>query len=401
VKPSTEAVEVSPSVSVPSCVKELFWPRQGHYEIAVFGFDDTFGGEFVTGSNGNAVSFFRGAKYRALITGGAGFLGSHLAEALLSQGHEVLILDDLSTGNIHNIRDLKDNQRLRYWIDTLANKPLLSELVDECDIVFHLAAAVGVRLIVENPVHTIETNVSGTELVLKAACKKKKPVFLASTSEVYGKSAQVSFREDDDLVLGATTRGRWSYAASKLVDEFLALAYLKEKKLPVYVARFFNIVGPRQSGRYGMVLPTFVTQALSGDDVTVFGSGKQTRCFCYVGDAVLAIIGLIQRPEAVGEIFNIGSDREISIEDLARRVIARLGSKSGIRRVPYEMAYEQGFEDMLRRVPSLEKITGLTGWRAVTSLDTCIDLVAHHLEQKGRRPESKLMPAECTVAAGS
>lgn len=354
----------------------------------------------MTGSNGNGVSFFRGGKYRALITGGAGFLGSHLAEALLSQGHEVLILDDLSTGNIQNIRDLKENQGLRYWIDTLANRPLLSELVDECDIVFHLAAAVGVRLIVESPVHTIETNVTGTELVLKAACKKRKPVFVASTSEVYGKSAQVPFREDDDLVLGPTTRGRWSYAASKLLDEFLALAYLKEKKLPVYVARFFNIVGPRQSGRYGMVLPTFVSQAMSGDDVTVFGSGKQTRCFCYVGDAVLAIIGLVQKAEAVGEIFNIGSDQEISIEDLARRVIARLGSKSGIRRVPYEMAYEQGFEDMLRRIPSLEKITALTGWRPVTSLDTCIDRVAHQLEQKVRRPEAKAVLVESTVATG-
>jgi nucleoside-diphosphate-sugar epimerase len=354
----------------------------------------------VTNSNGNGVSFFRDRKFRALITGGAGFLGSHLAEALLSQGHEVLILDDLSTGSIQNVRDLKENRGLRYWIDSLANKPLLSELVDECDIIFHLAAAVGVRLIVESPVHTIETNVAGTELVLKAACKKKKPVFIASTSEVYGKSARVPFCEVDDLVLGTTTRGRWSYAATKLLDEFLALAYLKEKKLPVYVVRFFNIVGPRQSGRYGMVLPNFVSQAMSGEDVTVFGSGKQTRCFCYVGDAVKAIIGLIQRPEAVGEIFNIGSDHEISIEDLADRVIARLGSRSRIRRIPYEMAYEQGFEDMMRRIPSLEKITGLTGWRPVTSLDTCIDLVAKQLEQRARRPEAKAAPAESTVAAG-
>src|SRR5438874_13163509 len=268
----------------------------------------------MSNSNGNGVSAFAGRKFRALITGGAGFLGFHVAEALLKEGHEVLILDDLSTGNAQNLHELKEHRGLQYWIDSIANRPLLAELVDECDIVLHLAAAVGVRLIVESPVRTIETNVNGTELVLKAANKKKKPVFIPSTSEVYGKSTQVPFREDDDVVLGRSTKGRWSYAASKLLDEFLALAYWKEKKLPVFVVRFFNIVGPRQSSRYGMVLPNFVSQAMSGEDVTVFGTGKQTRCFCFVGDAVKAILGLIQRPEAVGEIFNIGSDQEISIE---------------------------------------------------------------------------------------
>lgn len=342
---------------------------------------------------------FGGRKFCALITGGAGFLGSHLAQALLQEGHEVLILDDLSTGNVQNLRELKDQRGLQYWIDSIANKPLLAELVDESDIIFHLAAAVGVRLIVESPVHTIETNVTGTELILKAANKKKKPVFIASTSEVYGKSAQVPFHEDDDLVLGATTKGRWSYAASKLLDEFLALAYWKEKKLPVFVARFFNIVGPGQSARYGMVLPNFVSQAISGEGLTIFGTGKQTRCFCYVGDAVKAIIGLIQKPEAVGEIFNIGSDQEISVEELAHRVISRLDSRSSVRHIPYEIAYEQGFEDMLRRVPSLEKIRRLTGWQPVTTLDTCIDLVAHRLQQRAAWAEAKSTPHSSSLAA--
>lgn len=351
-------------------------------------------------SNGNGAGLFGNRKFCALITGGAGFLGSHLAGELLERGHRVLILDDLSTGNIQNLRCLQERGGLQYWIDALANRQLLAELVDECDVIFHLAAAVGVRLIVESPVRTIETNVNGTELVLKAANKKKKPVFIASTSEVYGKSAQVPFREDDDLVLGTTSKGRWSYAASKLLDEFLALAYWKEKKLPVFVARFFNIVGPRQSSRYGMVLPNFVSQALAGEDVTVFGTGKQSRCFCYVGDVVKAIIELIQRPEAVGEIFNLGSDEEISIEGLAHRVIARLGSSSRVRYVPYEIAYEQGFEDMPRRIPSLEKIQRLIAWQPVTSLDTCIDLVAH--ERRGDQMQKKPIALRASgLAAGS
>lgn len=352
----------------------------------------------MTGYNGNGSSIFSSGKFCALITGGSGFLGSHLAAVLLEAGHKVLVLDDLSTGNIQNLRDFRENPRFQYSIDSIGNKQLLAELVDECDIIFHLAAAVGVRLIVESPVHTIETNVTGTELILKAANKKRKPVFIASTSEVYGKSTRVPFREDDDLVLGTTTKGRWSYAASKLLDEFLALAYWKEKKLPVFIARFFNIVGPRQSGRYGMVLPSFVSQALSGEEVTVFGTGKQTRCFCDVGDAVRGILDIIHKPEAVGEIFNLGSDQEISIEDLAQRVIGRLGSKSVIRRVPYEVAYGQGFEDMQRRVPSLEKIKRLIGWEPLTSLDTCIDLVAKH--QRDNLNVSQPAPRSTRVAAG-
>ena len=352
-------------------------------------------------SNGNGVSLFGGRRFRALITGGAGFLGSHLAEALSNEGHEVLVLDDLSTGNIQNLRKFREHHGVQYWIDSIANRSLLAELVDECHIIFHMAAAVGVRLIVESPVHTIETNVNGTELVLKAANKKKKPVFIASTSEVYGKSAQVPFCEDDDLVLGPTSKGRWSYAASKLLDEFLALAYWKEKKLPVFIARFFNIVGPRQSSRYGMVLPNFVSQAMSGRDVTVFGTGEQTRCFCYVGDAVKAIMGLIQRPEALGEIYNVGSDQETSIEELAYQVIGHLHSKSSVRRIPYEIAYEQGFEDMLRRVPSLEKIKSLIGWQPVTSLDTCIDLVARQFEQEAAHAKAKQPLRASGLAAGS
>jgi len=377
----------------------LEFARQRWEAISGSKIDPSKRGKHVTGSNGSGVSLFGKQKYRALITGGAGFLGSHLAEALLTEGHEVLVLDDLSTGSIGNIQPLKQHSHFRYRIDSLASKSVLAELVDECDIVFHMAAAVGVRLIVESPVRTIETNVNGTELVLKAASKKKKPVFVASTSEVYGKSTQVPFREDDDLVLGSTVKGRWSYAASKLLDEFLALAYWKEKKLPVFVVRFFNIVGPRQSSRYGMVLPNFVMQAMSGTDVTVFGTGKQTRCFCYVGDAVKAIIGLVQSPEAVGEIYNIGSDDEISIEDLARRVIARLGSNSSISHIPYEQAYEQGFEDMQRRVPSLEKITRLIGWQPVTSLDACIDRVAQKFEQRLDRPKAQSVPRETGLAA--
>lgn len=326
----------------------------------------------------DAVSSPTKPRVRILITGGAGFFGSHLAEALLHQNQEVFILDDLSTGSVENIRHLKKYPGFHYWFDSVANKHLLAELVDECDVIVHLAAAVGVRLIVESPVRTIETNVTGTELVLRAASRKRKLVFIASTSEVYGKSTRVPFHENDDLVIGATTKGRWSYAASKALDEFLALAYWKEKRVPVIVARFFNIVGPRQTSRYGMVLPNFVNQALEDADVTVFGTGQQTRCFCYVGDAVKAVLQLLGSPDAVGEVFNIGSDRELSIEKLARLVIGRLKSKSQVRFVPYDQAYEEGFEDMLRRVPALDKIETLTGWRPEMSIDTCIDLVARY-----------------------
>lgn len=319
---------------------------------------------------------------RFLITGGAGFIGSHVAEALLARGDEVFILDDLSTGSMENVRHLKPLPRLHYCIDSVMNKNLLAELVDESDIVLHLAAAVGVRLIVESPVYTIETNIKGTELVLQAAHKKKKTVLITSTSEVYGKSNSIPFCEDDDLVLGPTVKGRWSYAASKAIDEFLALAYWKEKRLPVIIVRLFNTVGPRQVGRYGMVLPNFVRQAMAGRAITVFGTGKQTRCFCYVEDAVKAILKLLETPEAVGEVFNIGSDEEISVEELAWRVKDRLGSNSEIHYISYDQAYEPGFEDMPRRVPSIKKIEKYIGWRAQTSLDESIERIAAYFREK-------------------
>lgn len=320
---------------------------------------------------------------RVLITGGAGFIGSHLAEALLSRGDKVYILDDLSTGSMENIRHLKDLPGFHYQIDSVMNKPLLGEMVDEIDLVIHLAAAVGVRLIVESPVRTIDTNIRGTEFVLEAAQKKKKVVFIASTSEVYGKSTSIPFCEDGDLVMGATVKGRWSYAASKALDEFLGLAYWKEKKLPVIIGRFFNTIGPRQTGRYGMVVPNFVRQALDNKPITVFGTGKQTRCFCYVGDVVAALLKLVENQQAVGQVFNIGSSEEISIEGLANLIKTKLKSVSEIRHVPYDQAYEEGFEDMLRRVPDITKIEKYVGWRPSTSLDVTIDLVSQYFKETG------------------
>ena len=319
---------------------------------------------------------------RYLITGGAGFIGSHLAEALLSRGDEVFILDDLSTGSVENVRHLKKDPRFHYFFDSIINKHLLAELVDESDVVFHLAAAVGVRLIVESPVRTLETNVHGTQLVLDAASKKRKLVFTTSTSEVYGKSDKVPFHEDADLVLGATTIGRWSYAASKALDEFLALSYWKEKKLPVIVARLFNTVGPRQTGRYGMVLPNFVRQALGDLPITVYGNGQQSRCFCDVRDTVEAMLRLIGNDRAVGEVVNIGNDEEISMEGLAGVVRERAKSRSPITFTPYEQAYEPGFEDMLRRIPSLEKLQRLTGFRPTTSLRHIVDRVIADFRKK-------------------
>jgi UDP-glucose 4-epimerase len=319
---------------------------------------------------------------KALITGGAGFIGSHLADELLAQGHEAMVLDNLSTGSIENIAHLKGRPGFAYTIDSVTNESLLAELIDQNDVVFHLAAAVGVKLIVEQPVHTIETNVHGTEVVLKHANKKKKLVFVASTSEVYGKSTDVPFREGADLVLGATVRHRWAYACSKLLDEFLALAYWKEKKLPVVVVRLFNTVGPRQTGQYGMVLPTFVRQALAGQPITVYGDGTQSRSFTYVADVVGALIKLAHEPRAVGEVFNIGNTEEVSIGTLAQRVKALSGSESPIQLIPYDEAYEAGFEDMPRRVPDISKVNALVGYEPQMGLDDIIRTVIEHFRQR-------------------
>ena len=308
-------------------------------------------------------------RLRILITGGAGFIGSHLSDAYLQRGDEIFIIDDLSTGSIENIRHLKEHPRFHYTIENVHNQPVTAELVDQCDVIFHLAAAVGVKLIVESPVRTIETNVHGTEVVLSLANKKKKKVLIASTSEVYGLSTEVPFREDGNLVMGATTKGRWSYACSKAIDEFLALAYWREKKLPTVVVRLFNTVGPRQTGQYGMVIPTFVKQALSGRPITVFGDGKQSRCFGYVGDVVGALMKLMDDESAVGEVFNIGSNQEISIMDLARKVKELTNSESEIVLIPYDEAYEEGFEDMPRRIPDISKVNAQVGFQPEMSLE--------------------------------
>jgi UDP-glucose 4-epimerase len=316
---------------------------------------------------------------RHLITGGAGFIGSHLCDELLARGDEVHVLDDLSTGSIENIRHLKGRPGFDYTIESLNNTAIVAELVDDADVVYHLAAAVGVQLIVESPVRTIETNVHCTEIVLAQASKKKKPVFVASTSEVYGKSRDLPYREDGDLMLGPTVRGRWSYACSKALDEFLAIAHWKERKLPTVVGRLFNTVGPRQTGRYGMVIPNFVRQALADEPLTVFGDGTQSRCFCHVSDVVRAMADLMRRDDAYGEVFNIGADEEISILDLARQVQRMTESKSEITIVPYEEAYEPGFEDMQRRVPDTSKIRSLLGWHPTRSLTEILsDVIDEH-----------------------
>lgn len=319
---------------------------------------------------------------RYLITGGAGFIGSHLAERLLDRGDHVVLLDNLSTGSVENIRHLKSSTRMQYHLDNIENRQLLAELVDDADVIVHLAAAVGVKLIVESPVRTIETNVNGTQLILEAACKKRKLVLTASTSEVYGKSTQVPFHEEADLVLGPTTKGRWSYAASKALDEFLALSYWKEKKLPVIVVRLFNTVGPRQTGRYGMVLPNFVKSALDNTTISIYGNGKQSRCFCDVRDTVEGLVRLMDTDRAVGEVINVGNTEEITIEGLAEKVKERTRSSSPIEYVPYDKAYEPGFEDMMRRVPAVEKLQALTGFRPQTPLDEIIDRVSAFFQQR-------------------
>ncbi len=312
---------------------------------------------------------------KALITGGAGFIGSHLAAALLARGTAVTVIDDLSTGSIENIEPLKAHPGFRYVIDTVLNRPLVAELVDEADVVYHLAAAVGVRLIIESPVRTIETNVRGTEVVLELSAKKRKTVLIASTSEVYGKSTEVPFCEDGDLLLGSTDKGRWSYACSKALDEFLGLAYWREKSVPVIVVRLFNTVGLRQTGRYGMVLPNFVRQALSNETITVFGDGKQSRCFTWVGDVVRALIDLAAHPAAPGQVFNIGSEEEITIRGLAELVRDVTGSKSEIALVPYEVAYAEGFEDMSRRVPDLTKIRRFIQYKQTLDIRSIVERV--------------------------
>jgi len=321
---------------------------------------------------------------RCVITGGAGFIGSHLAEELLRAGHVVTVVDDLSTGRLENIEPLMSEARFRYVIDTVLNRRRMVELVEWADVVFHLAAVVGVKFVIENPVRAIETNVRATELVLELAASKGKKVVFTSTSEVYGKTARAPFREDDDLVLGATWRSRWGYACSKALGEFLALAYWREHGVPGVIARLFNTVGPRQTDRYGMVLPTFVRQALRGEPITVYGDGEQTRSFCWVGDTVRALIALAEHPDAVGHVFNVGNDEEVRIVDLAHRVKALSGSDSPIVFIPYDRAYGDGFEDMRRRVPDLTKIRTLIGYQPTVRLDEILQRVIAHARQSAR-----------------
>ena len=311
---------------------------------------------------------------KALITGGAGFIGSHLAEKLLDENNEVFVVDDLSTGSIENIEHLKENKDFHYVLDTIFNQSTLRELTDKCDIIYHNAAAVGVQLVVQNPVRTIETNVYGTELVLKYANLKKKKTIITSTSEVYGKSLKSSFSENDDLIIGPPNKGRWSYACSKAIDEFLALAYWKEKELPVVITRLFNTVGPRQTGRYGMVVPRFIKCALANEPIPIYGSGKQSRCFTYISDVVDGLIALSEDAKAVGEVFNIGNPEEITIEDLAIRIKRLTNSKSELKYISYNDAYGAGFEDMMRRVPDISKIQKYVGYSPKVPLDKMLEI---------------------------
>ncbi len=323
---------------------------------------------------------------KCLITGGAGFIGSHLAESLITDGHHVTVIDDFSTGSSENLDNVKNSPALDLVEGDILEIPELEYLICRSDIVFHLAAAVGVELVVHDPVKTIMINVHGTERVLKGAERKKTKVIVASTSEVYGKSNHDSFSETDDLLIGPPTHSRWSYASSKLLDEFLAMAYFRSIKLPVTVVRFFNTVGPRQTGRYGMVLPRFVEKAIKGETIEVYGTGKQTRCFCHVSDTIRAVRQLSENTEAIGSVFNIGSREQISINQLAEKVIKRLGSKSKIKHIPYEKAYEPGFEDMLKRVPDTGKISKLINWNPNHSLNEIIDSVASYIQKKQAQP---------------
>lgn len=310
---------------------------------------------------------------RVLITGGAGFVGSHLADAYLERGDEVVVIDDLSTGSRENVAHLLDSPRFQLHVADVRNEKLLDEVMADCDAVFHLAAAVGVRLVVESPVRTIETNIQGTEAVLKVAARHNTRILITSTSEVYGLSTKVPFKEDDNLVMGSSTIGRWSYACSKAIDEFLALAYYNEKQLPAIVVRLFNTVGPRQTSRYGMVIPTFIRQALTGEPITVHGDGRQTRCFSFVTDVVAALVALMDHPDSPGQVFNIGSNEEISIAELAEIIKVKTDSESDILVVPYSEAYRSGFEDMQRRVPDVSKLEKHVGFRPMSSLEQILD----------------------------
>jgi len=321
---------------------------------------------------------------RALITGGAGFIGSHLAEALLAAGHQVVAIDNLSTGRLSNIAHLLERPDFQFVNETILNEGVMDRLVSECDIIFHLAAAVGVELIIKDPVHTIETNLLGSETVLRLARRYRRKVLIASTSEVYGKSDDLPFREDADRVYGATTKSRWSYAESKAMDEFLALAYHEKYGLPVVICRFFNTVGPRQTGTYGMVIPRLVKQAVSSQPLSVHGDGLQSRCFCNVKDTVRAVIALSEHPGAVGQIYNVGSQHEITILDLAKRIIARANSQSEIKLIPYAQAYAAGFEDMRRRIPGIDKIKAAIGWQPVIDLDQTLDEVIAETRAQAR-----------------
>ena len=332
---------------------------------------------------------------RALVTGGAGFVGSHLVDELLARGYAVDVIDDLSTGSIDHVEPYKKHPRFSYVIDTVLNRPLMAELVDAADVVFHLAAAVGVRLIVERPVRTIETNIKATELVLELAAKKQRRVLLTSTSEVYGKLDKPLFSEEDDLVLGATSRSRWCYAASKIIDEFLAQAYFAEQGLPVAVVRLFNTIGPRQTGRYGMVVPRFVTQALRGEPLTVYGDGTQRRSFTWVGDVVSALVTLAEHGSAYGSVFNVGHTKDITIHDLALLVKTMTGSASPIVFVPYEEAYQKGFEDMPRRMPDISRINALIAYKPRLSLREMLEpTIAYYTEHIGR-PAPSGAPRGC------
>ena len=330
---------------------------------------------------------------RVLITGGAGFIGSHLSDHLLAQGADVTIIDDLSTGSMDNIREARKNRRFQYFIGSIFDKPLLAALIDDAELIFHLAAAVGVLNIVESPVRTIETNVRGSELVLELAAKKKKRVLIASTSEVYGKSNKFPFSEEDDLVLGPTTKGRWSYACSKAIDEFLALAYYRERKLPATIVRLFNTVGPRQTGRYGMVLPTFVQQALSGKPLTVFGDGEQSRCFTHVSDIVQGLVQCVSCDATVGQVFNLGNNEEVTMNTLARRVIQATHSTSVVEYLSYDQAYGEGFEDMLRRIPNIAKAQQWFGYAPTKSLDDIIEAVVEYSRLNMQSPVNRAAAA--------